>query len=277
MKKLFIFGLFGAVCLSACKKAVELTYQSPDNVYFDFTDPKDDKKRPDSISYSFALFPEKSSDTILLPVRIAGLRKSVDRKFKLTVIDSATTAVAGTHYKALEADYTIPADSGSVKVPIIIYSTDPALTAKSVRMKFRLVASADFAVTTVAFDTAKVIFSNRLEQPTWWNTWASELGGYSRVKHELFIRTAGTLDLPPTVNGEVIPKVLYHTRRFRSFLNNPIAWVASNPQEGYTVEDIGGGNYNFYSIANPAKKYLLELNTADNRYYFRDENGNRIV
>ncbi|WP_173002932.1 DUF4843 domain-containing protein [Chitinophaga sp. SYP-B3965] len=277
MKKLFIFGLFGAVCLSACKKAIELTYQSPDNVYFDFTDPKDEKERPDSISYSFALFPDKSSDTILLPVRIAGMRKSVARKFKLTVIDSATTAVAGTHYKALEAEYTIPADSGAVKVPIIIYSTDAALTTKSVRMKFRLVASADFAVTTIGFDTAKVIFSNRLEQPTWWNTWAGELGAYSRVKHELFIRTAGTIDLPLTQNGEVIPKVLYHTRRFRSFLNDPIAWVAANPQEGYTVEAAGGGNYNFYSIANPAKKYLLELNPADNRYYFKDENGNRIV
>lgn len=277
MKKLLIIGLFGAVCLSACKKAIELTYQSPDNVYFDFTDPKDERKRPDSISYSFALFPERSSDTILLPVRISGLRKSVNRTFKLSVIDSATTAIAGTHYKALEATYTIPADSGAVKVPIIIYSTDPALTAKSVRMKFRLVASADFAVSTVEFDTAKVIFSNRLEQPAWWNTWASELGAYSRVKHELFIRTAGTTELPVVFSAETLPKTLYHTRRFRSFLNNPVEWVAANPQDGYTVESIGGGNYNFFSIANPEKKYLLELNPADNKYYFRDENGNRIV
>lgn len=277
MKKLFLIGLFGAVCLSACKKAVELTYQSPDNIYFDFTDPKDKEKRVDSFFYSFALFPEKSSDTIFLPVRISGLRKSVDRKFKLTVIDSATTALPGTHYKALEPEYTIPADSGNAKVPIIIYSKDPALLAGSVKIKFRLAATKDFAVTTVAFDTAKVIFSNRLEQPLWWNTWASELGAYSRVKHELFIRTSGTIELPAVFNAEVLPKTLYHTRRFRSFLNNPISWVAANPAEGYTVEDIGGGKYNFFSISNPEKKYVMELNPADNRYYFRDENGNRIV
>lgn len=277
MKKLLIIGLFGAVCLSACKKAIELTYQSPDNVYFDFTNPEDDEERIDSISYSFALFPERSFDTIMLPVRIAGLRKSVDRKFKLSVVDSSTTAIVGTHYKALDAEYIIPADSGTVKVPIIIYSTDPALQDKSVRMKFRLVASADFAVSTVEFDTAKIIFSNRLEQPIWWSTWAGEVGAYSRVKHELFIRTAGTIDLPAVFNAETLPKTLFHTRRFRSFLNNPIDWVAGNPEEGYTVENIGSGKYNFYSIANPEKKYLLELNPADNRYYFRDENGNRIV
>lgn len=277
MKKLFIIGLFGAVAFSACEKAVELTYQSPDNVYFDFTDPKDSKKRPDSISYSFALFPEKSFDTIFLPVRIAGSRKSADRKFKLSVVDGATTAIAGKHYKALEPEYILPADSGAVKVPIIIYSTDAALLDRSVRVKFRLVASADFAVTTVAFDSAKVIFSNRLEQPAWWNVWGGELGTYSRVKHELFIRTSGTTELPGFVSGEVVPKTLFHTRRFRSFLNNPIDWVADNPQEGYTLQDIGGGKYNFFSISNPEKKYQLELNPADNKYYFRDENGNRIV
>lgn len=277
MKKLLITGLFGIICFSACEKAVEQVYTSPDNIYFDFDNPEEDYERIDSIAYSFALYPEKGTDTVYLPVRITGMRKNVDRKFRLMVIDSATTAVAGVHYKAMEADYIMPADSGKMKVPVILYSTDPTLRERSVRIKFRLVSTGDFAVSNHAYDSAKVIFSNRLELPAWWNVWAGELGAYSRVKHELFIRTSGTTELPLVPSGEVVPMALFFTRTFRSFLSDPIAWVADNPAKGYTVEPAGAGKYNFFSVTNPDQKYLLELNPADNKYYFRDENGNRIV
>lgn len=277
MKKLLTTGIFGIICFCACEKTVEQVYTSPDNIYFDFDNPEEDYERIDSITYSFALYPEKGTDTVYLPVRITGLRKSADRTFRLTVIDSVTTAVAGVHYKAMEPEYIMPADSGMAKVPVILYSSDAALKEHSVRIKFRLVSTEDFAVTNYAYDTAKVIFSNRLEQPTWWNVWAGELGAYSRVKHELFIRTSGTTELPAVPSGEVVPMALFFTRTFRSFLSDPFAWVAANPEKGYVLEPAGAGKYNFFSTTNPDLKYPLELNTADNKYYFRDEKGNRIV
>lgn len=277
MKKILITGVFGLVCFSACEKAVEQVYTSPDNIYFDFNDPENENVRIDSIGYSFALYPEKGTDTVYLPVRITGMRKSMDRAFRITVIDSSTTAVAGVHYKALEPEYIMPADSGQVKVPVILYGTDALLLEQSVRIKFRLASTADFAVTNHSYDTAKVIFSNRLEQPVWWNVWAGELGAYSRVKHELFIRTSGTTEMPATPSGEVVPMALFYSRTFRSFLNDPFAWVAANPGKGYTIAQDGTGKYEFFSITNPDKAYPLELNPADNKYYFMDENGNRII
>lgn len=278
MKKLLMTGILGALVVAGCKKTTEQIFTAPDNIYFDFQPLDKDDPRVDSIAFSFALFPDLATDTVFLPVRIAGLRKSVDRKFKIAVVDTSSTAVAGLHYKALDAEYTMPADSGSTKVPIVLYSSDPALTTKTVRIKFRLVASADFGVTTHEYDSAKIIFSNRLEKPAWWDVWQGELGAYSRVKHELFIRTSGTLDLPLTnTNAQLTPKVLFHTRRFRNFLFDPINWVKDNAGDGYTVEAAGAGKYYFYAISNPEKKYLLELNPGDNRYYFKDENGNRIV
>lgn len=278
MKKLMMIALSGALLIAGCKKTVEQIYTSPDSVYFDFEGEDENDPRVDSISFSFALFPGLATDTVFLPVRITGSRTATARKFKLAAVDSVSTAVPGLHYKALDADYTMPADSGRTLVPIILYSTDPALTEKTVRVKFRLVSTTDFMVTTLAYDSAKIIFSNRLEKPIWWDPWQGEIGVYSRVKHELFIRASGTTELPPsTSDGTVIPKVLYHTRRFRAFLQDPFKWVADNPAEGYKIEQDANGTYYFFSVTNPDKKYELELNPADNRYYFKDENGNRIV
>lgn len=276
MKRLITFGLLFMAVLSSCKKATELQYASDDNIYFDLTDRTG--ARVDSIVYSFALFPELASDTILLPLRISGNRIANERSFRIRVVDSATTAEPNLHYKPLEEEYKVPAGKGIVHVPVIIFNTDTALAGKMVRIKFQLESTTDLHAEFKKLDTFRLMFSNRLEKPVWWDVWSGELGPYSRVKHELFIRASGTTELPATnSDATTTPKVLYYTRRFRSFLNDPLQWVQDNPQEGYTLEPAGTGKYYFYSITNPAKKYLLTLNAADNRYYFTDENGNRIV
>jgi hypothetical protein len=277
MKYIIAIALLCGI-LYSCKKVEEVRYQAADNVYFNLLSDTTKQIHTDSIVYSFALFPDKAMDTVFLPVRISGSRIKTERKFKVEIVDSATTAVAGLHYKPLDESYTMPADSGTTRVPVILLNTDPELVNKTVRIKFNLVATPDFQVDYRQWDTLHVIFSNRLEKPLWWDIWIGELGVYSRVKHELFIRVSGTTELPATnSDGTIIPKVLYFTRRFKAFLADPVQWVQDNPDAGYTITPADNGNYYFYSPANPDKKYLLELNPADNRYYFRDENGNRIV
>jgi len=275
MKHLLIAILLcGAI--TGCKKATELTYASPDNVYFDLRNSKND--RVDSVIYSFALYPELATDTIWLPVLLSENRSSADRKYNVSVIDSATTAVAGLHYKKLDDTYVLPANSGLSWMPLILFSTDPALTSTTVQIKLRLEGTPELGALYPKLDTMKIIFSNRLEKPIWWDPWIGELGQYSRVKHELFIRVSGITELPPTTSdATTTPRVLYYTRRFKAFLADPIQWVKDNPAEGYTMEPVGNGNYYFYSITNPEKKYLLVLNTTVNKYFFQDENGNPIV
>lgn len=263
--------------ISSCKKAEELRYATEDNVYFDLVEPQTGI-RVDSIVYSFALFPEKATDTVYLPVKLSGNRTGQERTFRISVVDSATTATAGLHYQPLKDRYSMSAGEGRVLVPVVLLNTDPALANKTVRIKFLLEGDADLHTDYRHWDTLRVIFSNRLEKPVWWDAWIGELGPYSRVKHELFIRTSGTTELPPTTSdATTTPRVLYYTRRFRSFLNDPLQWVQDYPDEGYTVEPDGSNAYYFYSITNPEKKYRMELNPADNKYYFTDENGNRIV
>ncbi|UYQ92113.1 DUF4843 domain-containing protein [Chitinophaga horti] len=278
MKHLLKLALICTVLFCACEKAAqEMTYDAPDNIYFDFLN-RNTNVRTDSVSFSFALFPEKGSDTIWLPVRISGNRDSVDRKFKLGVIDSATTAIAGTHYEALKSDYILPADSGTQQVPIILLNTDPALKTGSVRLKLKLVASDDFAPNVKGWDTAKVIFSNQLLKPSWWDAWGGMLGGYSRIKHELFFISTKATKLPDSpAEWEQIPRVLTFGRILGGFLRDPQLWIDGHKDEGYTLETINSTTKEFYNVGNPATRYTFRLNASDNNYYFIDESGNRII
>jgi hypothetical protein len=261
----------------ACKKEETPLFNSTENVYFDFM-PDDDEDKTDSILYSFAYFPDKGEDTVFIPVRISGFRMPVDRKFILTTVDSSTTAVASKHYKPLEKEYTMPADSGICMVPLILINKDTVLKSTTLTIGLTLKATTDLGVTFTLQNKGIVKFSNRLEKPVWWEPWAGELGTYSRVKHELFIRVGGTTELGTNFQDfNVIPKALYHIRRFRSFLLDPFKWVEVNAGEGYVVTMEADGFYYFYSITNPDNKYKLVKNPEDGRYYFTDEKGERVV
>lgn len=271
-------GLLAAGWLAGCEKNEELVYASDDGVYFDFSNSDLTNQRIDSVIYSFAMFPELSQDTILLPVRVSGNRSHADRKVRVELVTEKTTAQAGVHYKALEREYVLPADSGRFDIPVIIYNTDPMLAERAVKIMLQLKPTADFATMFPKLDSAKIIFSNRLEKPLWWEIWQNDLGEYSRVKHELFIRTSGTNQLSTDpADWQATPKNLYHLRRFRSFLANPQTWVAENPEEGYVVTPGPNGTLEFYHSQNTAKKYVLTLNPADGRYYFTDEDGDPVI
>lgn len=276
MKKIYLFGVLCCMVLFACKKDETPLFDTTENVYFDFT-PNDPSDKTDSLLYSFAYFPDKGEDTVYIPIRISGFRVAHERTFILETVDSSTTAKSGLDFKALEKEYIMPADSGLCLVPLILYNKDTVLKSKTLTIGLTLKASKDFGVTFKLQNKGTVKFSNRLEKPNWWNTWAGELGDYSRVKHELFIRVSGATELGTNLQDfNTIPKALYHTRRFKTFLLDPFNWVTQFATEGYVITKEADGFYYFYSSKNPDNKYKLELNPDDGRYYFRDENGKRI-
>lgn len=277
MKTTTIIIALLSIVFSACKKDEPLVYNTADNIYFDFTPAiKDD--RSDSLIYSFAYSPEKEVDTILIPIRLSGIRQKKDRKFSVGIVDTATTAIASLHYQPLEAEYIMPADSGIFLLPLIVFSKDTALKTKSVMITLNLEASTDLGISLKELRRGFIKFSNKLEKPAWWDVWIGELGVYSRVKYELFIRASGTTELSAsTANYMEIPKTLYFIRRFKSFLQDPFKWVADYPEEGYVITQETDGSYYFYSNGSPENRYLLEKNASDGKYYFKDEDGNRII
>ena len=273
MKNLIIcILLVSALGLASCSDNPEFLYDSPDNIYFNFKD-----TASSSITFSFAYTPEKVADTIFVPVKISGIISNQDRYFKLAVVDTATTAEQDLHYEAFKDSYVMPADSGTISVPVIIYNKDPELEESTVSLAFTLIPTTDFEVTMIDVIDGKISFSNRLEQPGWWIYWMSSLGLYSRTKHQLFLISAGTNDMPDMSEPDAylrVPEALYHIARYTAFISDPFSWVEEHPE--YALTEKENGDYDFYLKAAPEKVILLKKDMASGSYHFIDEKGQSI-
>jgi hypothetical protein len=268
--------------LFGCKKDTQLVYDSKDGIYLNYKD-KDGNQDTSALTYSFAYNPTLAKDTIWVPVIISGKRVNHDRKFILNIVDSITTAKPALHYEALKPFYIVPADSGKVRVPIVIKNTDPALADTTVRLAFRVAGGEDFGSSLPLLIRTRVLnFSARLEQPGWWIYWQGQLGQYTRIKHQLFLISSGTIDLVDMSKPNAylqIPRTLYYLDNTRNFVNDPFSWVSRNTSKGYvlTPSSDGSKDYNFYNSSAPEKKFILKYYAAVDRYFFVDEKGNQVI
>ncbi len=273
--KIRIF-LFIVVCslMMACKKEDKFLYsEDVDNIYLAYEDEK-------QLTYTFAYTPGIARDTIWVPVKISGKRQNRDRQFALKTVDSATTAKVDLHYEALKPSYVMPADSGNIKVPVILLNA-PGLENESVRITFELTGGTDFETRLPkAIRTKSLLFSNRLEMPSWWVYWMGELGSYSRVKHQLFLISSGTRDLSnPSIDFMQTPRSLFYISNTRSMLKYPFNWVETHPELGYTLKERtdGSGDYDLYQKDTPTIKFHLKYFKSADTYVFLDEKGEQIT
>lgn len=281
MKTNIFYVFLLAVFLLACKKNDITRYASTDNIYLNYYD-QDGVFDTAAVTYSFSTSPGLAKDTIWVPVIVSGKRQSTDRQFVLTVVDTATTAEKDKHYEPLKPFYIMPADSGRIMVPVIIKNIDQDLTNKSVALTFRLIGSADFSQDMpVELRTKTLIFSNRLERPSWWMFWQGQLGEYSRVTHQLFLISGGKDLVNPTLPNAYleIPRTLYYLENVRLFVQDPFAWISRNPEAGYvlTKRADGSNDYDFYNISAPEIKFYVKFFPQVNRYFFINESGKQII
>jgi hypothetical protein len=269
MKKIIIVLLAAVALVTACKKQQIDSFHGPENLYFDiglfgYTD---------SVLYTFAKFPGKVTDTVLIPVRVAGNRTGdKDRVYSVRVVDTASTALPNVHYKPLSETFVFAAGQGVQNMPVVLYNTDTLLAKRSFSLTLEIVPGTDFQANLNKLITTRLVFSARLEKPRWWDMW---LGGYySIVKHQLF-RLAATTDELST-NGIDAPKNLYFVDKLKALMNNPATWVANNPDKGYVFTLRPDGNYDFYDAAIPDKKFLYRKDGATGKYFFVDENGSNV-
>jgi hypothetical protein len=257
-----------------CRKTTVTLYKTAqDNVFFNFSDTADDK---DSLVYTFAFTPTKVADTILLPVSISGERSTHDMSFKVAVTDSGTTAVEGLHYAPLLDSYIIPAGAGAVYVPVILYNKDSLLSVRSVGLNLHLVATSDLGTQLADVITARIVFSSKPEKPVWWDFF---LSSYSDPKFKLFLIAVGYLPSFPADQsqfGYLAPEALYDRGLMDALINDPVGWVAANPDKGYIVQvQPDGVSFAFYNTLTPDNR--LTGTIINGSYYFSDGNGGTVT
>lgn len=270
--ELFFIFIITIFFFGACQENEEYLYRTSDNIYFNLKDAESSK-----IMYSFAYTPDIARDTIMIPISISGLREDYVRQFKVVVIPEETTAQPEKHYEALADFYELLADSGKFNLPVVIYNKDPEMDDSTFILTLSLAPTQDFQVNLTYIPKVRISFSNRLEQPAWWMYWMSNLGTYSRVKHQLFLISSGTTELADMSKPDAymeIPKTLFHIDQYKSFLNDPFKWIEKH--NDYSLTETGGGNYNFYLKSTPEKVTLLKKDTSSGIYRFIDEKGQFI-
>src|SRR4030095_2240797 len=114
MKKttIYIILLASILPFGGCKEDVPTVFAEPDGIYFSASS--------DSVSYTFAKYPNRLIDTLKIPVTVLGKASDVDREM---VIEKETgadvNATEGVHFKLLPP-YKMPAGKVSTTIPVAI-------------------------------------------------------------------------------------------------------------------------------------------------------------
>jgi hypothetical protein len=151
-------------------------------------------------NYTFYYAPaSKTQDTVFFDIYAIGGTSSKDRSFTLqqVQVNGATNAVAGTDYKAFNdptvtGKYVIKAGQVHAFVPIVMLR-NAAQKTTTYTLKFNVAEDANFKFGEKNNLWRKVIFTDRLSQPTAWNAYQIQyfMGAYSVVKHAFLINLTG--------------------------------------------------------------------------------------
>ena len=186
MKKRYfiLIILLPVLFLAACEKSPTL-FDQPDGIYFNTT--------TDSISYSFAKYPNRSVDTVRIPVMVLGDAAATDRPItveKLTGTD--VNAVEGVHYKLL-APYKMPAGKIATELPVVVYRTAD-LDNNLVAFRLRLQANEQFASGISSKTSLKVKLSYLQKPSTWgesggsyWAGFNTNFGTWTKTKYKVVL------------------------------------------------------------------------------------------
>ena len=187
MKKyIIILGLLSLIL--ACSEKEAALYNTAHRQLFIST-----KERIDTAYISFSHHPDKNTLRVPFIVTLIGEPAETDLEYKIQVIDSLTTAIAG--------DYTLPQPpvfrANRTTDTLWIEISKENLEAKSYLLKIILAENENFKAGYYYQRTAQLRYDNIASRPLWWDTTVDEmyLGKYSPEKYDAFIRVTGETTL----------------------------------------------------------------------------------
>jgi len=185
MKKGIFYIILLAALLPGCKEDVPTVFAEPDGIYFNAP--------ADSMTYTFAKYPNRLSDTLKIPVTVLGSAAGTDRTISLEKLSGVDiNGTEGVHYKLLQP-YTIPAGKVSTMLPVVIYRTGD-MDSLSINFKFQLKANENFVSGISAKTSLKIKVGYLQKPPTWgdltglqWAGYSLNMGTWTRTKYKVVL------------------------------------------------------------------------------------------
>lgn len=171
------------VAFAACSPDDPLQFNSPDGVYFNAP--------ADSITYSFAKYPNRVSDTVWIPVSVLGNMSAQERELSIEAV-TGENAEAGKHYK-LVTPFKIAANSTTATIPVVVYRTGD-MDSVLISLKLRLKQNSNFEIGITSKSTIKVRIAYLQKPPTWgelsgfrWAGNSANFGTWTKTKYKVVL------------------------------------------------------------------------------------------
>ena|SRR6187200_136857 len=185
MKKGIFYIILLAAILPGCKEDVPTVFAEPDGIYFNAP--------ADSMTYTFAKYPNRLSDTLKIPVTVLGSAAGTDRTISLEKLSGVDiNGTEGVHYKLLQP-YKLPAGKVSTMLPVVIYRTGD-MDSLSINFKFQLKANENFVSGISAKTSLKIKVGYLQKPPTWgdltglqWAGYSLNMGTWTRTKYKVVL------------------------------------------------------------------------------------------
>lgn len=187
MKKGTVYTILFACMLPfiGCKEDVPTLFAEPDGIYFSASS--------DSVSYTFAKYPNRTQDTLKLPVTVLGKAAGTDRTITIEkVTASDVNAIEGVHYKLL-GPYTFPANKVSTTIPVVVFRT-PDMDSLTMTFVLQLKSNESFQSGVSSKTSLKIKVGYLQKPPTWgeytgtqWAGHSTNFGTWTKTKYKLIL------------------------------------------------------------------------------------------
>jgi hypothetical protein len=253
-----------ALLLSSCETNQLVPFEQPASVYFG--SPTVFGTAVMSKDYSFAKYPNRTTDTIRIPVSLLGEASAKDREITVVPADSSiVNARPGIEYKLL-TPYKLPANAYSTTIPVVVYRTGN-MDSLTYTLILKIVANEDLQPGVNAQTQYRINIAYLQKPADWdryanaegWAKYSANFGTWTRTKYKVVLEALyspsgdtsitnfpGQRFSPPPIFAQYLQIVKnYIKTKYPGNYSTPlgIGPTLRDPDAGNEVIQVGPANY----------------------------------